>query len=93
MKFTFIKKGFLTLLVASLVFMILNYFQMPRHLANYSHNSLEKTRYFTKSDEPNYKESDLELSASSSVLPYTEIVTEKASITTKCGYNVSLMCN
>ncbi len=92
MKFTFIKKGFLTLLGASVVVMTLNYFLMPRHLENYySHSSLETTRYFTESDEPNYSESDLKLSASSTVLPYTEIVTEKVPIVTKCGYNVSIM--
>jgi len=92
MKFTFIKKGFLTLLGASVVVMTLNYFLMPRHLENYySHSSLETTRYFTESDQPNYNKSGLNPSASSTVLPDTEIVTEKAPIITKCGFKVSLM--
>jgi len=83
MKFTFIKKAFVTLLLGSLVVMTINYFLIPRRFENYFSTSSTERIYFPKSAEIAHNKSDFKSSAK-----YPNKVTEKAPFVSKCGYEV-----
>jgi len=82
-KFTFIKKAFVTLLLASLVIMTLNYFLIPRRFENYFNTSLTERLHFPKIPEMAHNKSDFKSSEK-----HPNKVTEKAHTISKCGYEV-----